>query len=245
MTSCGNGRPKADELAIDAIFELIQKREIFPGSRIFETELEERLSVSRTPIRQAFNQLATDGVLERRPNQKGFFFPRLTTEDLCHACVYREQIETTSVRLATACLTPELDARLTDAIEREEQLCELRVIETYRDMHKTFHVTMASIGGNPYIEQATRQIYLRFAFYEFYYGSYRLQHDQERAKEIEANQIKEHMEIVEAVRAQDPDRAAELMRRHLRASPLSKDLVQDEELWIKQNLALHPALPSF
>ena len=234
----GNSRPKADDLAIDGIFELIQRREIFPGSRIFETELEEKLSMSRTPIRQAFNQLAADGVLEKRPQQKGFFFPKLTIEDLCHAYIYREQLETTSVRLASVGLTPEAEERLHSVIQHEEQLCELRVIETYREIHKTFHVTMASVGGNPYIERSVRHIYLRFAFYEFYYGSYRLQKDQQRAKEIEADQVREHEAIFEAVRQKEPERAADLMRRHLRSSPISMEHVQGEQLWHQQERAL-------
>ena len=219
------------ELAIDGIFELIQRREILPGSRLFETDLEERLSISRTPIRQAFDQLATDGILERRPSQKGFFFPRLSTDDLCYAYLHREQLEMTSARLAAITMTPEARARVRAAIEHEDKLYEQRVVETYRDVHSSFHVTLASVGGSPYLEKAIKQIYLRFAFYEFYYGSYRTQKHMEEARSIEYRMIREHDVILDAIGESDPDVAASLIKRHLRESPIFIDHVQNAQVW--------------
>ena len=236
-----NGRSKAIELAIDGIFELIQRREILPGSRLFETDLEERLSIgsiSRTPIRQAFDRLAADGILERRPGQKGFFFPRLSTDDLCYAYLYREQLETASARLAAVNSTPEAIAKVREAIEREDKLYELRVVETYRDVHNSFHVTLASVGGSPYLEKAVRQIYLRFAFYEFYYGSYRTQKHLEEARNVEYRLIREHDVILDGIARRDPDAAASLIKRHLRGSPLFVDHVQDARIWREIQAAL-------
>ncbi|MDL2263610.1 GntR family transcriptional regulator [Synergistaceae bacterium OttesenSCG-928-I11] len=222
------------ELAIDGIFELIQRREILPGSRLFETDLEERLSVksiSRTPIRQAFDQLAADGVLERRPGQKGFFFPRLSTDDLCYAYLHREQLEMTSARLAAITMTPEARVRVRAAIEHEDKLYEQRVVETYRDVHSSFHVTLASVGGSPYLEKAVKEIYLRFAFYEFFYGSYRTQKHQEEARSVEYRMIREHDVILDAIEKGDPTVAATLLKEHLRASPLFVDHVRDTQTW--------------
>lgn len=232
-TDAAGHRCKAQDIAIDAIFELIQRREILPGSRLFETDLEEKLSISRTPIRQAFDQLTTDGVLEKRPGQKGFFFPKLSIDDLCHAYLYREQLEMLSARLAAVNLTAESAQKVERAIENEEKLCELRVIETYRDIHNGFHATLASASCNPYLERSIQHIYMRLSFYEFYYGSYRLQKDQFAAHEVEARMIHEHEDIFRAVQGGDSDLAAALMQEHLRQSPLLTDFVQNEEAWKK------------
>lgn len=237
-TEAVNGRSRAQELAVEGIFELIQRKEILPGGRLFETELEERLSISRTPIRQAFDQLVTDGILERRPHQKGFFFPRLSLDDLCHAYLHREQLEILSAKLAAVSMTPGAEARVRAAIEHENRLYELRVIETYRDIHKSFHVVLASVGGNPYLEEAVKQIYLRFAFYEFYFGSYRLQKHQEEAHGIEFRPIREHEVILEALKTGDPDAAASLVKKHLRGSPLFLEHVRDAQIWKEREAAL-------
>jgi len=44
---------QAEERAFQTLFELIRTREIRPGERVYETELAERFSMSRTPLRHA------------------------------------------------------------------------------------------------------------------------------------------------------------------------------------------------
>lgn len=237
-TEANGSRCKAQQLAIDAIFDLIQHREILPGSRLFETELEERLSISRTPIRQAFDQLTADGVLEKRPGQKGFFFPKLSIHDLCHAYIFREQLELLSVRLATFNLTDESAKKVKRAITNEETLCELRIIETYRDIQNSFHAVLASVSNNAYLERTIKHIYMRLSFYEFYYGSYRVQKEQIEAHKTEARMIQEHESIFQAVKDRKTELAAERMETHLRQAPLMSDFVQNEDLWKQQNSAV-------
>lgn len=55
----------AQDAALEQIMELIQRKEIFPGARLFETDLEKSLGMSRTPIRGALDQLVVDGILEK------------------------------------------------------------------------------------------------------------------------------------------------------------------------------------
>ena len=50
----------AQDAALEQIMELIQRKEIFPGARLFETDLEKSLGMSRTPIRGALDQLVVD-----------------------------------------------------------------------------------------------------------------------------------------------------------------------------------------
>ena len=61
----------AQDAALEQIMELIQRKEIFPGARLFETDLEKSLGMSRTPIRGALDQLVVDGILEKKQNQRG------------------------------------------------------------------------------------------------------------------------------------------------------------------------------
>ena len=53
----------------DAVETAILRGEFPPGARLDETLLAKRFGVSRTPIREALNQLVAAGLLERRPRR--------------------------------------------------------------------------------------------------------------------------------------------------------------------------------
>ena len=66
-------KKKLSEDVRDQIEELIAFGKLPPGEHLDETELAERFGVSRTPIREALNQLATAGLVElraRRPSPR-------------------------------------------------------------------------------------------------------------------------------------------------------------------------------
>src|SRR5687768_18510115 len=63
------------QLILDGHFE--------PGQRIHEKTLSEQLGVSRTPLREAFKVLATEGFLEPLPH-RGAAIASLVAEDLEH-----------------------------------------------------------------------------------------------------------------------------------------------------------------
>src|SRR6266571_2457598 len=67
------GQTRAEELR-EKIEELIATGELTPGTRLDETDLAARFSVSRTPIREALIQLASIGILRMRP-RRGVIVP--------------------------------------------------------------------------------------------------------------------------------------------------------------------------
>lgn len=56
-------RPARALLAYDRLRELIVHGQLAPGSRIIETEIAERLGVSRTPVRSALQRLQQEGFI--------------------------------------------------------------------------------------------------------------------------------------------------------------------------------------
>ena len=51
------------EKILEAIREAILKGDLKPGEKVAEPELAERFGISRTPIREAFRQLESEGYL--------------------------------------------------------------------------------------------------------------------------------------------------------------------------------------
>ena len=69
-----NRRPLHEE-ALERLRDLIIHGELAPGVRLNERELTEQLGVSRTPLREAFKVLATEGLIELLPHRGAIVAP--------------------------------------------------------------------------------------------------------------------------------------------------------------------------
>jgi len=61
-------RPLHEE-AVDRLRDLIIQGRLAPGARLNERVLCQQLGISRTPLREAFKVLATEGLVELLPNR--------------------------------------------------------------------------------------------------------------------------------------------------------------------------------
>ncbi|MBN1318512.1 MAG: GntR family transcriptional regulator [Anaerolineales bacterium] len=88
------------ENVVDRIRDLILTRHLRPGERIVQSELAEQLGVSRTPIREALYELASDGlvVLSRH---KGASVADFSLDDLIDIYSIRIPLEGQGAYLAT------------------------------------------------------------------------------------------------------------------------------------------------
>lgn len=88
------------------IKEMILNLEIKPGEQINIEEFTEKLEVSRTPIREAFLKLESEGLIDVRP-RVGYFVVEITEQDIQDLFEIREIIETRAARKAAESLTDE------------------------------------------------------------------------------------------------------------------------------------------
>jgi DNA-binding GntR family transcriptional regulator len=70
-----------------------------PGMALSEQAVSDGLQVSRAPVREAFRQLAVEGLLESLP-QRGTFVARLSRAKIADAIFVREAIECRAAALA-------------------------------------------------------------------------------------------------------------------------------------------------
>ncbi|WP_292274125.1 GntR family transcriptional regulator, partial [Mesorhizobium sp.] len=89
----------------DSVFEklkaLIITGQIPPGGRVTENEIAERLKVSRTPVREAFNRLERDGLVIGRPRQ-GYIVAEFNLTMFREAFDIRELLDGRATELAAA-----------------------------------------------------------------------------------------------------------------------------------------------
>lgn len=139
------------KLSAKAVYAGLRERilsfEIYPGSRVTETELAEYFGVSRTPIRSALQRLEAEGYLTVMPKQ-GCFIRNFDVEDLKNYYQVRISLEHLSLQLACTYMSDAALQELAVAWDPEKQAERSDDPEEMEARDETFHLTLAEGGGN-------------------------------------------------------------------------------------------------
>lgn len=176
--------------------------EIKPEERIVEGEMAARLSVSRTPLREALNRLVSEGYLTNTGG-RGFFCRALTPERILDLYEARAALECEAVRHAVnrasdadiAALLAQLDAADQDA----DRLALL-------EMDEAFHIGLTRLSGNAELERLLSNINGRIRYVRMIGVN---AHDGVPA------QLAAHRSILEAVHARELEGALAALRGHI------------------------------
>jgi len=174
-----------------------------PGARLKETELVETLDVSRTPIREALNQLSKDGFVEIIP-RKGTFVKLWTLEEALEILLLREVLEGLAARLATPRLSEDEVDRLAGYLDDYEG----GGLE-YVEADRRFHQEIVQACGMKRLVELIQTLSLSFQVRTALTASF---NSPERIRES----IAEHRRIIEAIRTRDEDLVERVTRENFR-----------------------------
>jgi DNA-binding GntR family transcriptional regulator len=176
-----------------------------PGERLIEAELCKSLGVSRTPIREALNRLANEGLVVASPF-RGYSVAPLTARSFHDLCEVRRMIEPAVAGLAAERATPEDVARLVEMATLTYTPGDRASYEAYLSANSRFHLEIARCARNSQLETivvAVLDRHQRPCFLGLDVG-------------IDAEEsTQEHIKVIEAIRARDSERATKLMARHI------------------------------
>jgi len=99
------------------ILEAIDNGIYRPGDRLVESELAERLGVSRTPVREALQRLETQSMLAR--DGRSLIVASLDHNQLAELYVVRAELEALAARLAAKHAAPEEIRVLRDMVAED------------------------------------------------------------------------------------------------------------------------------
>ena len=85
--------------AYDRLYASIREGVFRPGDRLREEDVAERLSLSRTPVREALRRLEADGIVEHRPRQ-GAVVRQLRHAEVVELYEMRVVLERTAAEMA-------------------------------------------------------------------------------------------------------------------------------------------------
>lgn len=148
--SARDDRPLAVRV-YEAIRDSIVEGEVAADTQLVQEQVAEQLGVSRTPVRDALNRLAHEGLVTWSPGN-GYLVNDLTEQDVTEVYQVRFTLELLATRLASGRHTPAQLAHLRGLIE--EMAAESDAPATrYFDLNRRFHHALIQPCGNQLLMQ--------------------------------------------------------------------------------------------
>jgi len=179
------------------------------GARLNTRELERLLGVSRTPLKDALNRLAAEGVVEVRP-RRGYFVRQPTIDDVIELYDLRRVHESYAIERAVPLIGDEELARLRAILEEQRPLAvEEPTDEQYAQfsqLDREFHRGIVAAARNRRLvwlyDQMDAHIQMTRVYYPF-------------ARTMMLATFREHVEIFAALEARDAQAAQTRLVRHI------------------------------
>lgn len=198
----GEGVKFVYDILRDEIVNLV----LAPGSPIDEIQLSRRLSMSRTPIREALVRLASDGLVTTLPNRSTV----VSNIDFLNLPAFFDAI-TLMYRVTTRLAAQNRKPADLEAI-RAHQAAYARAVEVQDALamiavNRDFHAAIAEAGGNPYYTALfSRLLDEGRRLMRIYYASF----DDRLPRRF----VEEHEDMIRSIEARDVAEADRLSSAH-------------------------------
>jgi DNA-binding GntR family transcriptional regulator len=190
----------------DQIRDMIVEGELPPGERVNEGALSEQFGISRTPLREALKVLASEGLVELRPN-RGTRVSAITPEEVGELFEAVSGIERMAGELAALRMTERDIERLKALHERMERHYEAGERHEYFRLNQQIHNTIVSLAGNSILEATHASLMVRVR---------RARYMAIQSPERWHESVQEHRAIMQALEARDSAGAGDLILNHVR-----------------------------
>jgi len=183
----------------------IIKGSLKPGTKLSEGKIAKQMEVSRTPIREALRELAAEGFVKISPNQ-GVVVSNASVEDVQEVLQIRGVLEGLAARLATKTINEEEIKELEKYQKRMEHYTNKDDVLAFSEMDAEFHELILNICGNNRLIQIRKNLSDQAHRYRI------------RSLSIPGRlkySLKEHQEIVEALKRKNPEHADRLSQKHI------------------------------
>ena len=217
------GRTRLVDDVVRILREKIVNGELAPGTQLLQIDLAEQLGVSRTPLREAFRILESEGLLRTSNNNRTVEVATMTPSELRDMYQIREVIDGLAARLtARQGMTPEAGAEARRLLK--EMASSAKPYDPVRriEAHAAFHTLFIEQSGNdrlrsliPLVRTSSAALYLPFI------------DDPDAVQLVDAGKLTthkrlmdeaqiQHGEILQAVIDGTADKAEAAARRHIR-----------------------------
>lgn len=190
--------------------EAIMEGDLKPDDRIKQQEVAQRYGVSRSPVREAFLELASEGFVELERDVgarvKGF-----DTAEVIQLYLAREALEPVMIAETCRLITPEQMAEARALNEESEVFAADGDIAGYLRIDTEMHRVLLEASRMTLLTEMTQSLWRRTHRYRFAYSV---------ASRVDTS-VLEHRMILDAIEDGDAADAADLYRIHTRRTRLT------------------------
>jgi DNA-binding GntR family transcriptional regulator len=186
--------------------DMIVEGQLMPGARLNERILCEQLSVSRTPLREAFKTLAVEGLIDILPN-RGAAVAQMSVEDVKQAFEVMGALEGLSGQLACERIKDEEIAEIRAFHYEMLAAHARRDLPAYYRINHVIHDRINAAARNTVLTAAYLQINARIQSVRF-----RSNFNQDKWNLA----VKEHSEMLDALEKRDSETLRAVLQQHLR-----------------------------
>ncbi len=220
------------EKILETIRDAILKGHLRPGEKVAEPELAERFGISRTPIREAFRQLESEGYLTVIP-RKGAVVAALSERDVQEFYAIKSILEGYAAELAAKNLSDKDLAKLEAINEKLKKLAEEGDVKAFYRVHNEFHDTFLKAADNSKLYELIQQLGMKFS---------RLRMASLSVQGRMSISVAEHDKLLDAFRRHDGKSAEDLVKKtaaiggkvlleslaHAQGEPTQKSILNQE-----------------
>ncbi|OBC01917.1 GntR family transcriptional regulator [Mycobacterium sp. 852013-50091_SCH5140682] len=210
MKSGESGKGSIQSRLIAEVRRRIIAGEIPAGVNISELALAEEFGVSRTPVRETFKQLQTEGLIEIRP-RVGTFVTAPSRREILELFEMKELLEGAAARLlAQRGRVPEVD-QLEENLRQFDKAVTSDDRDRYAELVDEFHNLLIVGADNAKLQSHYRTLMNQLAYPRLVNTSLGLPGRPLRSD-------REHHFVLDLILAKDGDTAERVMREHVRTS---------------------------
>ena len=202
----GGERPLQGQGAYARLLDDIRSGVLAPGARLTETEIAERLHISRTPVREAIRRLEADGLVAHLP-RAGAVVRKLDHSEVMELYEMRLVLEGTAARLAARAAS-EVEIDELAAINAEMEAAGGDGAALF-ELNTQFHRTLIRAARNRFLVRSVEAVHTTLLILG---PSTLALPDRARAA------VAEHAAVVVALRRRDGEAAETTMRAHMEAA---------------------------
>lgn len=198
------GKESNRDYAFRVIRENIVNLELEPGSLISEQEIAEELQLSRTPVHEAMQELSSTGILKILP-QRGSLVTLIDMNLVNEAVFVRSTLESSVVELACKNATEQDINVLEENVNLQEFYYSKQNVEKLMELDDAFHKELYKIANKTLCYSVVRRM--------------NIHHDRVRELHLLSERlpiiVKEHKEILEAIKEKNGEKAKSLIFGHI------------------------------
>lgn len=190
----------------DKAYNLIKEKLIScdEGEYLSIREMSEQIGMSYTPVREAFQRLAKEGLLEQVP-KLGFFVRRIDIRRISEIFQVRECLELFVLERVFDKLTPNDLETLSSYVDGQTEQLAKGDIRQYITLDEQFHLLPFQLYGNSYLTRLIQNVRQEYLICSIKIAT---------CKSHEA--IEEHRQMIAHMRSKDKAATLETLRSHIR-----------------------------